>query len=155
MLAHDPAGQNRLQGLGGRYQYVRRASGLAHSLFGFSVAMSDGQLDVQIVAPPLEALKHVPVQSPQRSDVQDFDSRDALLSLKKFAQDRQERSLGFPSSRGRNQKNILSFKNQGDSLFLRLSRPRKPFMVDELSHRLHKQLKSICRTIVQYSLNLP
>jgi hypothetical protein len=57
------------------FALVGWAAALAGAFFGFCVAMPNSQFDVEVVAPPLHALKHVTVQSPQWRYVQYFYAR--------------------------------------------------------------------------------
>ena len=45
---------------------------MSGAFFLFGVAVADCQFDVEVVAPPLQPLKHVPVKCTKRRDVEDF-----------------------------------------------------------------------------------
>ena len=59
---------------------------MACAFFPVGVAVADRQLNVEVVAPPLKPLQHVPVQCSQRRDVEDFYPR-SFGRLEQHAED--------------------------------------------------------------------
>ena len=121
VLLHHSAWQNSLKRLGRRDQHVRRMQGLTPPNLHLCVAMTHLNSYVEFCRPERETLNHVSVKCPQRRYV---DDRYApfLFLLQKIGEYGQQNCLGFPASRRRNQKNIVSLQYDRNGLYLRSSR---------------------------------
>src|SRR3990170_4136719 len=123
MLPHPLPRQNRLQRLRSRDQNVRRATSLKRPRAKRSVTVPHLNPYIQVPAHLLQTTQQVPVQRPQRRNIQDGNSTGLLLipSPQKHVQDRKDRRQGLACSRGRYQQYVLVLENSRNRQLLYLA----------------------------------
>src|SRR5438128_7804275 len=85
------ARKNRLKSLWSRDEQVRWASGLAGSLLDLRITMPDSHLEVDLLLPPSQPVKEIPVECPKGSDVDDLDAGSAIRFVEEPREDGENR----------------------------------------------------------------
>ncbi|KAF5057033.1 hypothetical protein DSECCO2_361170 [anaerobic digester metagenome] len=126
VLSKGLAHEERLEGLGGRDQQVGRVEGLLAPFGRGGVSVADAHPEPEGRAPPLHPGEDVPVEGPERGDV---DRREAgARRVKEAMKDRKHRRLGLAGPRWRDQEQVPAGNHLRDGQLLRLGEPGKsPF----------------------------
>jgi len=143
MLPHKSSRQDSLQSFRRGDQHVGGASSMSRSLLGVGITVTDCQFDIKVIAPPLQPLKHVPVQCLEGRNIQDFDSPLSFRGSQKHVKNRKNSRLSLSSGCGRYEENIFALKNLWDSFFLSFSGRFEAFLLNQPTYRFNESLENV------------
>ena len=83
--------------------------------------MPHPHFEVDLLTPPSQPVEEVSVESTERSDVDDLDSRSPISLVQETREDGKNGRLSFPTRSRRDQQDVLALLNRWDGLFLSLS----------------------------------
>jgi len=91
---------------------------LAGSLLDLRITMPDSDLEVDLLPPPSQPVKEVPVERSKWRDIDDLDSWSSIRFTQEAGEDWENCRLGLPTCRGGDQQDVLAFQNRRNRLFL-------------------------------------
>ena len=116
---------------------------MSSSLFGVGVTVPDCQFDVKVVAPPLQPLKHVPIQCLEGCNIKYFDSTLFFRGSKKHIKNRKNSRFSLSSGCGRYEEKIFSLKNLWDSFLLGFGGCFEAFFLNQPADRFNESLENV------------
>ncbi|GAF85676.1 unnamed protein product [marine sediment metagenome] len=98
--------------------------------------MPHSDLNIKLLTPPFEAFKNVPIEGAKRRNIENLNPPMSSRQFDESAENREKRCLRFTSASGRDEKDILSFQNDGHRLYLGVGRADEASLLNNFSDRL-------------------